>query len=550
MVDRRKGETFNENLIFRRTIATEFNAIPIANNILLDYTVRTGLVYTATQGRASATNLGTELSNVDDFYVDWMINFCGDVRTVTAYDPSEDADGVVIGQFTLETNFTEEPVTGSNMRLIDPEEISDVGQVVVNVDTEQQVQIGGEYDLGLIHDSTKQAPAGFGPRNDVSKYRITDNAETFFVDVVKPTKTGSVNASTICTPFGAFAATYDTWIEQIGIFLDTVPAGTRMRFFLEGDDTLSRRYPLLENVTIDDFRRGLGDPVSVSDFGDESTWNLNDVRIPAIIRIFSVFTLNFSFSDSSGDPVFFDIPVDTSVTDSPFFSNVREDVIQSATSTTVTLDTGAAPTDDDYNGMRLYIGGEFRNITDYVGSTKVATIDSAYTTTPSASDDYEIKVPFIRPMMVFNSREVIKGAVQTKHNHREFEFADSGTELEIGTINHVDTTGGAITFDIPFQSNQHRGSWFEILDKEGNFDTNAVTIDFNAQDPFEGVDFVDFVCDEKNVRYIFRFIDDFFGWTVEKVQPFNVLTSTIITDAIDGHAVSDENGNVILGSLQ
>ncbi len=300
-VERKKGDTWNENLIFRRNVTTEYNDIPIAYNLLLDFTDKNGDVYTATQNRSASGALGTELSDVDDFYSGWMINFCGQLQEVIDYTSSKDADDVVIGRFTLDSSFGEEPATGANMRLVNLDEIEDVEQVVVKVDTEKQVQIGGENDVALIYGGTDP----FGLLNGATKYNITDDTIQFFVDVAKPVKTDSVNVAILCTPFSVFAAGHDTWLEKIGIFLDSVPADTKMRVFLEGDDTLNIRYPLIENVTVDKFNQGLGESVSVSTYADESTWNLTDMKIPAIARLFSVFTLVFSFSDSSGNPVFF-----------------------------------------------------------------------------------------------------------------------------------------------------------------------------------------------------------------------------------------------------
>jgi len=525
MVERKKGETWNENLIFRKNITTEYNDIPVASNLLLDFTVKSGNVYTATQNRSASAFLSTELSTVIDFYNTWIINFCGQIKTVIGYVPSEDGDGVVISKFTLDSSFDEEPATGANMRLVDPAAIIDTEQVVLKVDTEKQVQIGGENDVALIHNGIDP----FGGETGLSKYDITEETSQFFVDIAKPVKTDSINVSTLCTPFSVFAALNDVWLTKVGIFLDSVPAGTKMRFFIEGDDTLNARYPLVENVTIDEFRQGLGDAVSVSTFADVSTWNLTLIKIPAILRIFSVFILNFTFSDSNGDPVFLDVPIDTSVTDSASFFDVREDVIQSASGTAITLDTDASPTDDDYNGMRLYIGGEFRNITAYNGTTKVATVASTYTTTPSASDPYEIKIAFLRPMMVFEHQVTVKSRIQDKHNRRNLSFSDDDTELEIGTVNYIDTTAGAPTFTIPQQILQFEGGWFEIVDKESNFDTNNVTIEFAAGDNFEGSASTNFVANGKDVRYLLRHVDISFGWTVEIIND----KSTIVIDTTD-----------------
>jgi hypothetical protein len=66
---------------------------------------------------------------------------------------------------------------------------------------------------------------------------------------------------------------------------------------------------------------------------------------------------------------------------------------QAGTSTTITLKTTASATDDIYNGMYVNItggtgSGQTRLIEDYVGSTKVATVGEAFTTTPDATSTY------------------------------------------------------------------------------------------------------------------------------------------------------------------
>lgn len=71
--------------------------------------------------------------------------------------------------------------------------------------------------------------------------------------------------------------------------------------------------------------------------------------------------------------------------------------VVSATSTTVVLGAEASTENDAYNGLEIEIrsganAGETRVITDYVGSTKTATISTAWTTTLSAGDDYTLEV--------------------------------------------------------------------------------------------------------------------------------------------------------------
>ena len=67
---------------------------------------------------------------------------------------------------------------------------------------------------------------------------------------------------------------------------------------------------------------------------------------------------------------------------------------QAGAATTITLASGASATNDTYNTMSVYItsgtgSGQLRTITDYVGSTKVATV-ATWTTTPNATSVYHV----------------------------------------------------------------------------------------------------------------------------------------------------------------
>jgi hypothetical protein len=68
---------------------------------------------------------------------------------------------------------------------------------------------------------------------------------------------------------------------------------------------------------------------------------------------------------------------------------------QAGTSTSITLKSSSSSTDDYFNGLYITItggtgAGQVRIITDYVGSTKVATVDRAWTTAPNSSSTYSI----------------------------------------------------------------------------------------------------------------------------------------------------------------
>lgn len=63
--------------------------------------------------------------------------------------------------------------------------------------------------------------------------------------------------------------------------------------------------------------------------------------------------------------------------------------------TTATLDAGASAVDNYYNGQLLYLtsgtgAGQVRRVTGYVGSTKVATVDTAWATNPAAGTTFRL----------------------------------------------------------------------------------------------------------------------------------------------------------------
>lgn len=70
---------------------------------------------------------------------------------------------------------------------------------------------------------------------------------------------------------------------------------------------------------------------------------------------------------------------------------------QAGAAGTITLAAGESATDDFYNGMLVRItsgtgSGQVRRITDYVGASKVATVDSNWTTTPDNTSVYRVGV--------------------------------------------------------------------------------------------------------------------------------------------------------------
>lgn len=75
--------------------------------------------------------------------------------------------------------------------------------------------------------------------------------------------------------------------------------------------------------------------------------------------------------------------------------SIRSNTAQAGAATTITLDASASATDDFYNGGSIYItggtgAGQQRVIADYVGSTKVATVNTAWVTNPDNTSTFAI----------------------------------------------------------------------------------------------------------------------------------------------------------------
>lgn len=128
-------------------------------------------------------------------------------------------------------------------------------------------------------------------------------------------------------------------------------------------------------------------PVRITRTSD-TTWTATDITFDAIPK----YAFDIQFYTNIG----------TTLTPSAVSGNVTltastthhdSGTLQGGTSTTVTLKATASATDDIYNGMYVNItggtgSGQTRLITDYVGSTKVATVSEAFTVTPNSASTY------------------------------------------------------------------------------------------------------------------------------------------------------------------
>ena len=99
----------------------------------------------------------------------------------------------------------------------------------------------------------------------------------------------------------------------------------------------------------------------------------------------------------------------------------RGGTAQAGASSTITLDSGASSSDDFYIGDVVQIiggtgAGQSRIITDYVGSTKVATVDTAWTTNPSSDSVFALIPQGIVGVTETDVAEAVLDATASSHN--------------------------------------------------------------------------------------------------------------------------------------
>lgn len=121
-----------------------------------------------------------------------------------------------------------------------------------------------------------------------------------------------------------------------------------------------------------------GDPVSIADVGLELVDHVMELRAPRMQQLVIV--------DTSGvSPVLTAFPYTLS----------ESATAQAGAASTITLAAGANDADDFYNGARILITenlgeGQIRTVSAYNGTSKIATIIPAWTTTPEINSKYTL----------------------------------------------------------------------------------------------------------------------------------------------------------------
>jgi hypothetical protein len=138
------------------------------------------------------------------------------------------------------------------------------------------------------------------------------------------------------------------------------------------------------------------------------------------------------------------------------FHDGRTGTAQAGTSTSITLDSGASGTDDIYNGSTVTItggtgSGQIRVISDYVGSTKVATVSVAWATTPDNTSTFSVSsqvgqyvnaIPQGRARIVAITSATVVNAVTEFPFFNTAAIASGNWDLEQGYEDVWSTTRG------------------------------------------------------------------------------------------------------------
>lgn len=125
---------------------------------------------------------------------------------------------------------------------------------------------------------------------------------------------------------------------------------------------------------------------------NDSSWTLSTITFDSVPKYAFTLTVTSPATTLTPDKVSGNI---TLTAGAASFHDGRTGTAQAGGSSTITLDSGASATDDIYNGATVTItggtgSGQIRVISDYVGSTKVATVSTAWTTQPDNTSTFSV----------------------------------------------------------------------------------------------------------------------------------------------------------------
>lgn len=166
------------------------------------------------------------------------------------------------------------------------------------------------------------------------------------------------------------------------------------------------------------------------------------------------------------------------------YTNTDTGVMQSgSTSTTAKLRAGASAVDDIYNGATVYItagtgAGQFREITDYTGATKVADVSPAWSTVPDNTSNYDVL-----PTLTFTGDGTNASAKPTvvAGEITEVDMTNVGADYRSAAIEVsgcYDNIGTVATL-VPVMSPRGGHGYNPVFELGGNFITINVLLEYD-----------------------------------------------------------------------
>lgn len=166
---------------------------------------------------------------------------------------------------------------------------------------------------------------------------------------------------------------------------------------------------------------------------------IRNVIVPNLIALRSEIGLKeWTTTETVANDAIYPLPSDFKAVYSFWLAEIEHSgTAQAGTSNTITLATNASSTDDTYNAYKIRLTGgtgedQEKMIIDYAGSTKIATVESTWSTTPDNTTTYAIFKPSEvteleqkdMDVIIYDYSDVSKPEV----------YAIQGTNLYLGNI--------------------------------------------------------------------------------------------------------------------
>jgi hypothetical protein len=133
-------------------------------------------------------------------------------------------------------------------------------------------------------------------------------------------------------------------------------------------------------------------PLKIVRGATDASWTVSTITFTNVPRHAYTLTTSNPAADITPDATSDNVKITASAA---VWHEGRTGTAQAGASSTITLDSGASATDDIYIGATITTtggtgSGQTRIISDYVGSSKVATVSAAWSTTPASDTTFEI----------------------------------------------------------------------------------------------------------------------------------------------------------------